>query len=107
MEFIETKLPGVMIIEPRVFGDERGFFLETFRTEATQKQVLPSRLFRRIIHVQPEVFCAGFTTSWFSPRGNWCVWLGAAYTMWRWMCAEALHTLVIGTVPHWMMPICE
>lgn len=25
-----TKLPGVLIIEPRVFRDERGFFLETF-----------------------------------------------------------------------------
>jgi dTDP-4-dehydrorhamnose 3,5-epimerase len=27
----ETKLPGVLIFEPRVFHDERGFFLETFR----------------------------------------------------------------------------
>ncbi len=26
-----TKLPGVMIIEPDVFGDERGFFMETWR----------------------------------------------------------------------------
>lgn len=25
-----TKLPGVLIIEPRVFRDDRGFFLETF-----------------------------------------------------------------------------
>lgn len=30
MQVIETELPGVLIIEPRVFGDERGFFLETF-----------------------------------------------------------------------------
>ncbi len=29
MEFIPTKLPEVMIIKPRVFGDARGFFLET------------------------------------------------------------------------------
>jgi dTDP-4-dehydrorhamnose 3,5-epimerase len=27
---IETALPGVLIIEPRVFGDERGFFMETW-----------------------------------------------------------------------------
>jgi dTDP-4-dehydrorhamnose 3,5-epimerase len=26
----ETALPGVLLIEPRVFGDSRGFFLETF-----------------------------------------------------------------------------
>lgn len=33
MKVIETELPGVLIIEPRVFGDERGFFLETFQVE--------------------------------------------------------------------------
>jgi len=27
---IETALPGVLIIEPRVFGDLRGFFMETW-----------------------------------------------------------------------------
>jgi len=25
-----TELPGVLIIEPKVFGDERGFFYESF-----------------------------------------------------------------------------
>ncbi len=27
---IETKIPEIKIIEPRVFGDERGFFMESF-----------------------------------------------------------------------------
>lgn len=26
----ETQLPGVLLIEPKVFGDERGYFLETW-----------------------------------------------------------------------------
>lgn len=30
MEIIDTKLKGVKIIKPRVFGDDRGHFLETF-----------------------------------------------------------------------------
>jgi len=30
MKVIETELPGVLIIEPKVFGDARGFFLESF-----------------------------------------------------------------------------
>jgi dTDP-4-dehydrorhamnose 3,5-epimerase len=30
VKIIETPLPGVLIIEPERFGDERGFFLETF-----------------------------------------------------------------------------
>ena len=32
MKFIETNIPDVKIVEPQVFGDERGFFMETFRT---------------------------------------------------------------------------
>lgn len=30
MKVTPTDLPGVLVIEPRVFGDERGFFLESF-----------------------------------------------------------------------------
>lgn len=30
MNIIETAIPGVLIIEPRVFGDPRGFFMETW-----------------------------------------------------------------------------
>lgn len=30
MNITETALPGVMLIEPRVFGDARGFFLESW-----------------------------------------------------------------------------
>lgn len=33
MNIVETVLPGVLIIEPKVFGDHRGFFLETFQLE--------------------------------------------------------------------------
>ncbi len=31
MKVSATDLPGVMLIEPKVFGDPRGFFLETFQ----------------------------------------------------------------------------
>ncbi len=31
MKFIKTSIPDVIIIEPKVFGDDRGFFTETFR----------------------------------------------------------------------------
>ena len=32
MKKTETKLPGVYIIEPQVFGDHRGYFMETWST---------------------------------------------------------------------------
>jgi dTDP-4-dehydrorhamnose 3,5-epimerase len=31
VEFIKTDIPDVVIIEPKVFGDERGFFMETWQ----------------------------------------------------------------------------
>ena len=33
MKVLATKLPGVLIIEPKVFGDSRGFFMETWQKE--------------------------------------------------------------------------
>lgn len=37
MKVIPTKLPGVLIIEPKVFGDERGFFYESFNARAFEE----------------------------------------------------------------------
>ncbi|MCW2382604.1 MULTISPECIES: dTDP-4-dehydrorhamnose 3,5-epimerase [unclassified Sphingobium] len=34
MNLIETAIDGVFIIEPKVFGDERGFFLESWNARA-------------------------------------------------------------------------
>ena len=34
MKRIDTKLPGVVIVEPQVFGDHRGYFMETYSTKA-------------------------------------------------------------------------
>ncbi|MDD2522069.1 MAG: dTDP-4-dehydrorhamnose 3,5-epimerase [Anaerolineaceae bacterium] len=31
MEYLPTDLPEVLLIKPKVFGDQRGFFMETFR----------------------------------------------------------------------------
>lgn len=31
MEFIKTEIPDVILIQPKVFGDERGFFLESYK----------------------------------------------------------------------------
>jgi dTDP-4-dehydrorhamnose 3,5-epimerase len=37
MKVIETSLPGVLILEPEVFGDERGFFFESYNKKALEK----------------------------------------------------------------------
>ena len=33
MQFAPTKIQDVILIEPKVYGDERGFFMETFQAE--------------------------------------------------------------------------
>ncbi|ANU27553.1 dTDP-4-dehydrorhamnose 3,5-epimerase [Planococcus versutus] len=37
MNFIKTKLDGVFIIEPNLFGDHRGWFTETYNKESFKK----------------------------------------------------------------------
>ena len=39
MKIIETNIPDVKLLEPQVFGDERGFFMETFRDEWFKQNV--------------------------------------------------------------------
>lgn len=34
MQFTPTSIPDVILIEPKVFGDDRGFFMETYRTDS-------------------------------------------------------------------------
>lgn len=34
MEVSQTGIPGLVVVKPRVFGDHRGFFLETYSREA-------------------------------------------------------------------------
>ena len=32
-KFSQTEIPGVLVIEPTVFGDERGYFMETYQKD--------------------------------------------------------------------------
>ncbi len=42
MNIVETKLPGVVIIEPKVFGDERGFFMEIWNKQRYADAGIPA-----------------------------------------------------------------
>ncbi len=44
MNVIETSLPDVLILEPRVFGDDRGFFYESYN----------SRVFEELTGLKPD-----------------------------------------------------
>ena len=39
MQVIKTEIPDVKIINPKVFGDQRGFFLETYEQKRYQEML--------------------------------------------------------------------
>lgn len=71
MEFIKTNIEGLLVIQPRVFGDERGHFFESFRqdkfNEAVGEEInflqdnqsLSSKNIVRGIHFQKAPFAQG------------------------------------------------
>ena len=39
MEYRALPIKGVYLMEPRVFGDSRGYFMETFRSDEFRREV--------------------------------------------------------------------
>ena len=42
MQLTPTDIPDVILIEPQVFGDQRGFFMETYRSDIFSEVGIPS-----------------------------------------------------------------
>lgn len=70
MKIIETPIPGLLEIEPKVFGDERGYFYESYNKQAfaevgiieefvQDNQSLSSRGVLRGLHFQNPPFAQG------------------------------------------------
>ncbi|MDP1596715.1 MAG: dTDP-4-dehydrorhamnose 3,5-epimerase [Methylotenera sp.] len=45
MQVIQTAIPDVLILEPKVFGDDRGFFFESFNQQTFEKLTGAKALF--------------------------------------------------------------
>ena len=41
MKVIETSIPGVVVLEPRVFNDARGYFFESYSKRVFDAEVAP------------------------------------------------------------------
>ena len=39
MNYIQTEIDGVWVIEPKVFNDDRGYFMEAFKKEEFEKNI--------------------------------------------------------------------
>ena len=63
MNIIKTNIPGVLIIEPRVFKDSRGYFFESFSQKEFDNKVTP--IFGHSIHfVQDNESMSSYGVMW-------------------------------------------
>ena len=68
MKFIETKISDLIIIEPTVFGDSRGYFLESYnqkKFEEVVKKTLPEELRTPEISIDTEISLTEITPKFF------------------------------------------
>ena len=62
MEIIQTNIPGVLIIEPRVFNDSRGYFFESYSQMEFDEKVAPI-LGHRVNFVQDNESKSSYTNA--------------------------------------------
>jgi len=70
MNVIATELPGVLILEPRVFGDARGFFFESWSQERYAAAGLPERFVQDNVSLSPRGVLRGLHLQWPNPQGK-------------------------------------
>ena len=82
MNVIETSIPGVVIIEPRIFKDARGYFFESYSKKEFDEKVRP------VDFVQDNESCSTYGVMrglhfsvHRSPSQNLCVALKAVCSM--------------------------
>ncbi|TZF89185.1 dTDP-4-dehydrorhamnose 3,5-epimerase [Cognatilysobacter lacus] len=71
MKIIETDLPGCLVIEPRVFGDERGFFFESFNLDRLAEHGLAPRFVQGNVSRSQRGVLRGLHYQWPKPQGKY------------------------------------
>lgn len=70
MRVIPSELPGVVVIEPKVLHDERGFFLETFHAARFAQHGLPERFVQDNHSRSVRGTVRGLHAQWRRPQGK-------------------------------------
>lgn len=70
MKFSTTELPGVTLIEPDVYGDERGYFFETFNQGAFRAHGLDLSFVQHNVSRSRRGVLRGLHYQWPSPQGK-------------------------------------
>lgn len=70
MRVIETSLPGVMVVEPRVFGDERGHFYESYNEAQYRENGIDTRLVQTNVSRSARDVLRGLHYQWPNPQAK-------------------------------------
>lgn len=70
MKVVETSLPGCVVIELAVFGDERGFFFETWNADRYGQLGLPDKFVQSNVSSSTRGVLRGLHYQWPNPQGK-------------------------------------
>ena len=70
MKVIETALPGVLVIEPQVFGDTRGFFYESYNEARFRDAGIDARFVQSNVSRSARGVLRGLHYQWPHPQGK-------------------------------------
>jgi dTDP-4-dehydrorhamnose 3,5-epimerase len=70
MKVIETSLPGCLLLEPQVFGDDRGFFYESFNRDKLAAIDLPTQFVQGNVSRSSLGVLRGLHYQWPKPQGK-------------------------------------
>lgn len=70
MKVIETSLPGVLVIEPQVFGDARGFFYESYNEVRFREAGIDARFVQSNVSRSARGVLRGLHYQWPHPQGK-------------------------------------
>ena len=70
MKVIETALPGVLVIEPQVFGDARGFFYESYNEARFREAGIDARFVQSNVSRSARGVLRGLHYQWPHPQGK-------------------------------------
>lgn len=81
MNVIKTEIPDVLIFEPKVFGDERGFFFESFNQKVFEEAVGRKVEFVQDNHSKSSKgVLRGLHYQWnLMHKENWCAALSVKF----------------------------
>lgn len=70
MKVIESDLPGCLVLEPQVFGDERGFFYESFNHDKLAAHGLQPAFVQGNVSSSMRGVLRGLHYQWPKPQGK-------------------------------------